>query len=129
MNNAGQMIESEWLKLPKRFKNIQLHEYIVMPNHFHAILEIVGETAGATLVIAQNDTKIENDDHNPEKGNHNGLPQRQRGKRWGPWLERFNPLQQLNTSVALEITIGNHLAGNYGNAIIGNTSFAMKNRI
>lgn len=50
-NDAGTMVENEWLKLPERFTNIHLHEYIVMPNHFHAILEIVG----ATLVVAQND--------------------------------------------------------------------------
>jgi putative transposase len=43
-NDAGTMVENEWLKLPARFTNIQLHEYIVMPNHFHAILEIVGAT-------------------------------------------------------------------------------------
>ena len=43
LNQAGQMIETEWLKLPKRFTNIQLHEYVVMPNHFHAILEIVDQ--------------------------------------------------------------------------------------
>jgi len=42
LNNAGKMIETEWLKLPQRFTNIKLHNYIVMPNHFHAILEIVG---------------------------------------------------------------------------------------
>jgi len=39
-NDAGRMIETEWLLLPIRFPNIQLHEFIVMPNHFHAILEI-----------------------------------------------------------------------------------------
>ena len=44
LNDAGKMVESEWLKLPERFKNIELHEYVVMPNHFHAILEIVGAT-------------------------------------------------------------------------------------
>jgi len=43
-NDAGTMVENEWLKLPTRFTNIQLHEYIVMPNHFHAILEIVWAT-------------------------------------------------------------------------------------
>ena len=58
LNGAGQMVESEWLKLPERFKNVQLHEYIVMPNHFHAILEIVG----ATLVVARNDHDARNDD-------------------------------------------------------------------
>ncbi len=54
LNDAGKMVQLEWLKLPDRFKNIALHEYIVMPNHFHAILEIVG----ATLVVAPNDTTL-----------------------------------------------------------------------
>jgi len=58
LNHAGKMLENEWLKLPERFQNIQLHEYIVMPNHFHAILEIV---VGATLVVAQNDLITKND--------------------------------------------------------------------
>ncbi len=51
------MIENEWLKLPEQLPNIKLHEFIIMPNHFHAILEIAGATAlvGATLVVALND--------------------------------------------------------------------------
>ena len=54
LNDAGKMVNDEWLKLPKRFQNIRLHEYIVMPNHFHAILEIVNQNnvVGATLVVA-----------------------------------------------------------------------------
>lgn len=59
-NDAGKMVENEWVKLPERFKNIQLHEYVVMPNHFHAILEIV---VGATLVVAQNEPVAQNDDN------------------------------------------------------------------
>ena len=66
LNDAGIMIESEWLKLPERFINIELHEYIVMPNHFHAILQIVG----AALVVAQNNTVAQND--NP-KGQPQGI--------------------------------------------------------
>lgn len=58
LNDAGLMVETEWLKLTERFPNIELHEYVVMPNHFHAILQIVD--AGASLVgaqsIAQNKT-------------------------------------------------------------------------
>lgn len=50
LNDAGCMVETEWLKIPQRFPNVVLHEYVVMPNHFHAIMEIVG----ATLVVAQN---------------------------------------------------------------------------
>ena len=44
LNDAGKMVQSEWIKLPERFTNIAIHEYIVMPNHFHAILEIAGAT-------------------------------------------------------------------------------------
>ena len=50
---AGRMVETEWIKLSGRFKNIHFHEYIVMPNHFHAILEIV-VPVGATLVVVHN---------------------------------------------------------------------------
>lgn len=41
LNDAGMMVEKQWLALTNRFLNVQLHEYVVMPNHFHGILEIV----------------------------------------------------------------------------------------
>ena len=41
LNDAGKMVDDEWLALEDRFPNIVLHEYIIMPNHFHCILEIV----------------------------------------------------------------------------------------
>ncbi len=56
LNDAGKMVKNQLLILQQRFPNIKLHEYIVMPNHFHAILEIVG----ATLVVAQNNTVAQN---------------------------------------------------------------------
>lgn len=37
LNHAGQLAQTEWLKLSGRFKNIELHEFVVMPNHFHGI--------------------------------------------------------------------------------------------
>jgi len=52
-NDAGQMIETQWLNLAQRFPNIKLGEYITMPNHFHGIIKIVG----APLVGAQNNIK------------------------------------------------------------------------
>lgn len=51
LNDAGKMVENEWLMLMPRFQNIELQSYVVMPNHFHGILEIVGTTP----VGAQND--------------------------------------------------------------------------
>ena len=58
LNDAGKMVENEWLKIPNRFTNVHLHEYVVMPNHFHAIMEIA---VGATLVVDQNDDNTNND--------------------------------------------------------------------
>ncbi|GBE28009.1 hypothetical protein BMS3Bbin03_01944 [bacterium BMS3Bbin03] len=56
------MVHNEWIAIPERFPNVKLHESVVMPNHFHAIMEItatsfgepIATSAGATLVVAQN---------------------------------------------------------------------------
>ncbi len=63
LNDAGKMAQNEWQKIPSRFTNVQLHEYIIMPNHFHAIMEIVG----STLVVDQN-AHDDGDDIDDEKG-------------------------------------------------------------
>ncbi|MCH8555258.1 MAG: transposase [Schleiferiaceae bacterium] len=48
LNDAGKLVIDEWVKLPQRFTNIGLHEYVVMPDHFHSIIEIIdnGNTVG-----------------------------------------------------------------------------------
>ena len=40
LNDAGKMVHQEWLNIPERFPNIKLHSFVVMPNHFHSIIEI-----------------------------------------------------------------------------------------
>lgn len=52
-NNVKQMIENIWVKLPTKFDNIDLDEYIIMPNHLHRII-VIDNPVGATLVVAQN---------------------------------------------------------------------------
>ena len=46
LNAAGQMIENEWINMKIKYPYVQLHEYVVMPNHFHGIIEIC-QTVGA----------------------------------------------------------------------------------
>ncbi len=36
----GEIVQEEWLRTPELRPNVALHEYVIMPNHFHAILEI-----------------------------------------------------------------------------------------
>ena len=41
LNDIGQLVEQEWLNtINIRHDDVRLHNYIVMPNHFHAIIEI-----------------------------------------------------------------------------------------
>ena len=41
LNERGQIVKNEWLNtINVRKDEVILHEYIVMPNHFHAIIEI-----------------------------------------------------------------------------------------
>ena len=42
LNAAGEMVEKWWKKIPEKFPGIELGEYQIMPNHFHAIVNIVG---------------------------------------------------------------------------------------
>ncbi len=41
-NNAGVMVNRWWNKLSGKFHTVRLDENIVMPNHFHGIIQIVG---------------------------------------------------------------------------------------
>ena len=41
-NDAGKMIEKWYYELMNKFPDIKCDEMIVMPNHFHCIVEIVG---------------------------------------------------------------------------------------
>lgn len=36
----GEMVKETYLNLEKEFTHIKLHEYIIMPNHIHGIIEI-----------------------------------------------------------------------------------------
>lgn len=41
LNDAGNIADKCWLEIPKHFPNAVLHEYIVMPNHVHGIVELI----------------------------------------------------------------------------------------
>ena len=47
LNDAGKMVWDEWYKSEKIRDEIKIHEFIVMPNHIHGIVEIVGAGVGA----------------------------------------------------------------------------------
>ena len=73
-NNAGQMVNKWWYELNRKYRNIKLHEQIVMPNHFHGIIQIKSPV-GADLCVCPNDLCVCPDDtHQKIKGEHTGSP-------------------------------------------------------
>lgn len=54
LNDAGIMIDKWWNELKHKYRNIKLHEQIIMPNHFHGIIQIINKTdsvVGADLRV------------------------------------------------------------------------------
>jgi REP element-mobilizing transposase RayT len=43
LNRAGQIVQSTWKSLPKRFPGIQLEQFVIMPNHMHGIIVLSEE--------------------------------------------------------------------------------------
>ncbi len=100
LNDAGRMVYQQWLWLEQRFPHIQLHDIIIMPNHIHGIIEIVGaplvgiqhhnisefSPVGVPLVGTQNNDTSKNHDilnpsnignQNTTQGKHKALPLRE----------------------------------------------------
>jgi putative transposase len=40
LKGPGQMAQSVWVTLPRRFAHVKLDAYVFMPNHLHAIIEL-----------------------------------------------------------------------------------------
>ncbi|MEA2096241.1 MAG: transposase [Candidatus Cloacimonadota bacterium] len=42
LNNAGNIINDCWYQIPKNYEKIKLDDFVIMPNHIHGIIWIVG---------------------------------------------------------------------------------------
>jgi len=70
LNVAGEMVNASWHHIMDDFPNVCLHEFVIMPNHIHGIIEIVDNddnTVGVPLVGTLKYGK-------QTKANHKGLP-------------------------------------------------------
>jgi putative transposase len=57
LSEEGMVVQEEWLNLPNLRPGVGLDEFVVMPNHFHAILWLPEEklgTASRAPVCLQN---------------------------------------------------------------------------
>lgn len=42
LNDYGRIVQECWLVLPDHYRCCRLHEFVIMPNHVHGIIEIIG---------------------------------------------------------------------------------------
>jgi len=49
LNEAGRKADQCWLEIPEHFKNVILHDFVVMPNHVHGVIELIQENTGASV--------------------------------------------------------------------------------
>ena len=69
LNDAGKIADECWIEIPNHFPNAVLHEYVVMPNHVHGVIElVVGNNVGANNHSPENDatTNVGANNHSPE---------------------------------------------------------------
>lgn len=43
LNNLGKKVTEFWLNIPDYYPQVKLHQFVVMPNHIHGIIEIAKE--------------------------------------------------------------------------------------
>jgi REP element-mobilizing transposase RayT len=53
LNDAGKMVSRWWDELKNKYANIEIDEYVVMPNHCHGIINIV-DSVGADRCVCPN---------------------------------------------------------------------------
>ena len=57
LSEIGKIVKKYWMEISQHFENVELDEYIVMPNHIHGIVIINDNyqnmNVGATLAVAQ----------------------------------------------------------------------------
>ncbi|MEN8139366.1 MAG: transposase [Bacteroidota bacterium] len=75
LSEIGVLADELWYSIKSHHKNIELHEFVVMPNHIHGILEIVdggnggddddnGGRDDARIVSTETENTVDNDKSN-----------------------------------------------------------------
>ena len=49
LNDAGQMIQAIWDQLPQHYPSVETDAFVIMPNHVHGIIALVGVGACADI--------------------------------------------------------------------------------
>ena len=67
LNTAGKIAEKSWLNIPKKFVDVELDEFVIMPNHVHGIIFITINHDSRRALINQGSTDDKQIKNNPMK--------------------------------------------------------------
>ncbi len=73
LNDFGKIIDYHWREIPTHFQNVKLDEFVVMPNHFHAVLWLVGGVGDGDGVGAKHSGQPLSSEHDVVAGNASPL--------------------------------------------------------
>lgn len=75
LNAAGHAMDDQWRKLISRFPSISLDAYVVMPDHFHAIVHIVAGDINVAPTVPKLGTLVGMFKHHTNLAYLNGIQQ------------------------------------------------------
>jgi putative transposase len=77
LNDAGKIAFAEWMKTPEIRPNVELGEFVIMPNHMHGIIRILGrgESHSPEITNESHSPVITNESHSPVITNESHSPE------------------------------------------------------
>lgn len=122
LRDIGVQAQKCWAEIPEHFPNVVLHEYVIMPNHVHGIIEIVGAKDFSPHDIVNDNSPHQMKNHDflfnnilPNTANDDSPPM-DINSEFGTRAKDFSPLRPNGTSK----TVGSIIRG----FKIGVTKFA-----
>ena len=89
LSDIGKLANQCWLNIPQHFPNVLLHEYVVMPNHIHGIIEITNNENNDNSVGTNNNSPIKIPQCLSEQANNNSPLQKGTSRTIGSIIRGF----------------------------------------
>ena len=105
LNDAGLQAQECWQDIPNHFPNVVLHEFVIMPNHIHGIIEFVGANQYSPNNDLPNNDLPNNDSPNNDLPN-NDSPNQSPSNPTSPDNFDVNDLEMANGGNWVEKDVG-----------------------
>jgi len=70
LNESGETVERIWNEIPSHFSGVEVDTFVVMPNHIHGIIIILGDEDGCELGLATHASPLRKSGESSSRGPH-----------------------------------------------------------